>query len=140
MAKKNKRRTKAKSTSKQGAKAGKPPVKRPAASAKPAAKQPTRAGGRRQSWLDENGQKPLIDQYTRQLGTFIEAMADGVIEDSEVKDQEKRVVKLMREVEPTLDDSQHGKVTHLLCELTAYDIMQMLHAMHQQRPQVAFRG
>jgi hypothetical protein len=40
----------------------------------------------------------------------------------------------MKEVEPMLDDKQHAKVTQLLCELTAYDIMQTLHGVQQARP------
>jgi len=31
-------------------------------------------------------------------------------------------------------------VTELLCELTAYDVMQMLHAMQSSRPQTKFKG
>jgi hypothetical protein len=46
----------------------------------------------------------------------------------------------MKEVEPLLDDNQHEKVTRLLCELTAFDIMQMLHTMQQARPKTKFRG
>ena len=41
-------------------------------------------------------------------------------------DQEQRLVALMKEVEPTLNDAQHGQVTKLLCELTAYNVMQTL--------------
>ena len=43
-------------------------------------------------------------------------------------------------VEPLLDEKLHAKVTQLLCELTAYDIMQAVHTMQQARPKTAFRG
>jgi hypothetical protein len=46
----------------------------------------------------------------------------------------------MKEVEPQLDDAVHEKVTRLLCEMTAYNLMQMLHAMQEARPSTAFRG
>jgi len=46
----------------------------------------------------------------------------------------------MKEVEPLLDDEVHGKVTRLLCELTAYDIMQMFASLQQTRPKTQFRG
>jgi hypothetical protein len=46
----------------------------------------------------------------------------------------------MREVEPAMDDDLHEKVTRLLCELTAYDIMQMMHSWEKARPHVEFRG
>jgi hypothetical protein len=94
----------------------------------------------RESWLDEESQKPLLDQYARQLDSFLQAMADGKVEDAEIKAQEARLVKLMKEVEPLLDDNQHEKVTELLCELTAYDLMQMLYQLQQARPRAVFRG
>lgn len=106
------------------------------AAAKPARAKP----GARLRWLDDKSGAPLIERYARQLGTFLEAMADGEVDDSEVKTQEGRIVKLMKVVEPLLDDSLHAKVTQLLCELTAYDIMQILNAMHKARPKVKFRG
>ncbi len=112
----------------------KPAVKRVK---KPAAPPPRK---RASSWLDESSQMPIIERYARQLGSFIEAMADGVIEASELKTQEARLVQLMKDIESKLDDNLHAKVTKLLCELTAYDIMQMLHAMHGQRPQTVFQG
>ena len=48
-------------------------------------------------------------------------MADGVVDANEVTDQEQRVVNLMKEIEPKLDDKMHEQVTRLLCELTAFD-------------------
>lgn len=103
----------------------------PAAASKPA---------KRIKWLDDKSGAPLIEGYARELTTFIEALADGKVEDSEVKDQEARLVKLMKAVEPQLDDKLHSQVTQLLCELTAYDLMQVLNAMWKARPRVTFRG
>jgi len=94
----------------------------------------------RVNWLDEQTQAPLIDQHARKLGTFLEAMADGHIDEQELKAQEARVYTLMKEIEPQLDDVLHAKVTDLLCELTAYDLMQMLQQMQQARPKTKFRG
>jgi hypothetical protein len=74
------------------------------------------------------------------LETFITAMADGRIDEAELKGQEARLVATMKEVEPLLDDALHAKVTRLLCELTAYDMMQLLHSIGQARPQTKFRG
>jgi hypothetical protein len=95
---------------------------------------------KRQSWFDEKTHEPLIEQYARQLDSFITTMADGVVEQREIKEQEERLVKLMQELEPLLDDKQHEKVTRLLCELTAYDLMQTLYTMQQARPKTVFRG
>ena len=94
----------------------------------------------RPSWVDELTQTPLIDDYARQLESFMSAMADGRVDEAEIQSQEKQVVKLLKEIDPQLDDALHAKVTQLLCELTAYAIMQMLHAMEQARPKAVFQG
>jgi hypothetical protein len=94
----------------------------------------------RKSWLDDETQTPLIDTYAKQLGSFIDAMADGKVDEMEVRSQEERVVALMKEVEPQLDDKTHASVTQLLCELTAYNMMQMLQSMHAARPKTQFQG
>jgi hypothetical protein len=94
----------------------------------------------RQSWLDDSSQTPLIDEYTQELSTFIGAMADGRIDGGELKQQEARLIKSLKEVEPQLDDALHAQVTKLLCELTAYNIMQALSALEDSRPRTVFRG
>ncbi len=98
------------------------------------------APAKRQSWFDPKTSKPLIDEYARTLESFVKTMADGIVEPKELKDQEKRIVTLMKEVEPELSDELHGKVTRLLCELTAYDIMQMFASLQQARPKTKFKG
>lgn len=93
----------------------------------------------RTSWFDEKSQAPQIEQYARNLTSFIDALADGKVDEHELKAQEAKLTTLMKEVEPLLDDNLHAKVTQLLCELTAYDLMQMLHEL-QPRRKTAFRG
>lgn len=92
------------------------------------------------SWLDEKTQTPTLDEAARRLESFTAAMADGHIDDSELKSQKARLVKLLKEVEPQLDPALHQKVTELLCELTAYNLMGALHTMQQARPKTVFRG
>lgn len=65
----------------------------------------------RTSWLDADQKSVQIDDYANQLSTFVDAMADGRIDDKELAAQEQRVAKLMKEVEPTLDDATHKKLT-----------------------------
>lgn len=116
----------------------KPSAKRAKKTEKPAAKSRV---ARPSSWLDGDAEVPVIEQSARRLKSFLTAMADGVVEDAEVKAQEKRLVKLMKEIEPTLDDKTHAAVTKLLCELTAYDLMQLMCAMHKAKSQATkFRG
>ncbi len=98
------------------------------------------ASAGRGRWLDDKTQMPLIDQHARKLTSFVAALADGRVDEAEITAQEERVIHLMREIEPLLDDALHAKVTELLCELTAYDLMQTLHQMQQTRPKTIFRG
>lgn len=118
--------------------------KKPARPAKKLAKKKpaAKAGNSRpkMSWLDAESHLPVIERYARRLGPFVEAMADGKIDASEVEAQEKRLVKLMKEVEPTLSPALHEKVTQLLYELTAYNLMHLLNQMDQARPKTTFQG
>jgi len=94
---------------------------------------------KRVSWLGDDD-VPRIDEMARKLDSFLTAMADGRVTTQELQDQEKRLVKLIKEVEPKLDDELHDKVTQLLCELTAYDLMQTLHSIQEAQPRTKFRG
>ena len=92
------------------------------------------------SWFDETLATPLISEQAKKLDSFLAAAADGKVTDAELKDQEARLVKLMKEIEPKLDPTLHAKVTELLCELTAYDMMQVFNLLQQSRPKTAFHG
>jgi len=98
------------------------------------------AASKRTPWLDASTDAPLIAEQAKRLESFVAAMADGRVDASELASQEKRLKEAMKAVEPTLNDEQHREVTRLLCELTAYDIMQLLHTLEQARPKTAFRG
>ena len=119
-----------------------PAKKAPAAAKKKIATKPAAKINSRpkSSWLDAESHAPIIERYARRLGPFVEAMADGKIDASEVQAQEKRLVKLMKEVEPTLSPALHEKVTQLLYELTAYNLMHVLHSIEQVRPKSTFQG
>ena len=94
----------------------------------------------RQSWLDDDAQTTLIDNYASELGSFVDAMADGKVDANELAAQEKRVVELMKALEPQLDDAMHEQVTKLLCELSAFNVMQTLHSLYEARPVTKFQG
>lgn len=93
----------------------------------------------RKSWVDPNTNEPLIDDYAKKMASFMQAFSDGVISEQEISDQEARLVELMREVEPDLDDKTHAKITKLMCELTAFNIMQLVYEMQMSRA-TTFRG
>ncbi len=98
------------------------------------------AGTDHSSWFDEDSDTPMIAEQAKKLDSFLDAIADGKVTDDEIADQEGRLVKLMKEIEPKLDPALHAKVTELLCELTAYDMMQVLNTMQKSRPKTKFRG
>jgi alpha-D-ribose 1-methylphosphonate 5-triphosphate diphosphatase PhnM len=100
----------------------------------------TEAPGPRTAWLDKSTDAPMIGQYAERLGTFLDAMADGRVDAKELEAQETRVVALMKSIEPQLDGALHEDVTHLLCELSAYNIMKTLHELVASAPKTKFRG
>jgi len=92
------------------------------------------------AWFDETSNESVIVEHAKRLDSFLKAIADGKVTDEEVKTQEARVVKLMKELEPQLDAKLHDQVTQLLCEVTAFDMMQSLNMMQSARPVTKFRG
>lgn len=94
---------------------------------------------KRLKWMDDNFETTLIDDYARKLTSFLDAMADGQIDSQELKSQESRLVAIMKEVEPLLNDEQHAKVTQLLCELSAYNVMETLHGVQKMRGKHVWR-
>ena len=91
-------------------------------------------------WFDENSETPIIAEQSRRLDSFLSAVADGRVDNREVQEQEARLVELMKEIEPQLDPGMHDKITRLLCELTAYDMMNVMNMMQAARPTSKFRG
>jgi hypothetical protein len=65
-------------------------------------------------------------------------MADGVIDKKELENQQESLIQAMRAVEGDLNDEQHAKITRLLIELSAYNIMRLLHELQAEKLQRAF--
>jgi hypothetical protein len=91
-------------------------------------------------WFDDTSEAPLLAEYARKLDSFCDAVADGRVTTAELEEQEKRLVGIMKALEPLLSPEAHEKVTELLCEVTAYDLMQALHLAGKSRPKTVFRG
>ena len=92
----------------------------------------------RTSWFDDRAEHPVIQEQVTKLESFINAMADGVVERTEVEGQEQRLSAALKRLEPELSDELHGKVTNVLVELTAYNVMRLLHELHAERARIAF--
>jgi len=91
-------------------------------------------------WFDDKTEAPLLAEYARKLDSFCDAVADGRVTTGELEEQEKRLVGIMKQLEPLLSPEAHEKVTQLLCEVTAYDLMQAMHLAGKSRPKTIFRG
>ena len=87
----------------------------------------------RTDWFDDSRELPIIDEQVHKLSHFVDSMSDGIIEKSELETQQAALVKAMKAVEPELTDAQHAKVTQLLLELSAYNIMRLLHELQTTR-------
>ena len=65
-------------------------------------------------------------------------MADGVVDKEELNAQEQRLVSAMKSLEPKLSAELHAQVTAVPIELTAYNVMRLLHELQTERARVAF--
>jgi hypothetical protein len=92
----------------------------------------------RTSWFDEKAQHPLVQEQVTRLESFTTAMADGVVTKQEVAAQEQRLVAAMKKLESELSDDLHAKVTTVLVELTAYNVMRLLHELQTERARMTF--
>jgi predicted transcriptional regulator len=92
----------------------------------------------RTDWFDDKSEQPLIQEQVSKLESFTDALADGIVTKQELAAQEQRLVAAMKALQPLLDDAQHAEVTRTLVELTAYNVMRLLHELHAERARLAF--
>jgi hypothetical protein len=92
----------------------------------------------RTSWFDDRAEHPVIQEQITKLESFINALADGVVEKRELDGQEQRLTAALKRLEPELSDEVHAKVTNVLVELTAYNVMRLLHELQAERARMAF--
>ena len=92
----------------------------------------------RDSWFDDKAEHPAIQERLSKLESFTSAMADGIVTADELKGQEQRLVAAMKKVEGQLDDAAHAQVTTVMVELTAYNVMRLLHELQSERARLAF--
>ena len=90
------------------------------------------------TWFDERAEHPTLHERVEKLESFTAAMADGVVDKKELEGQEQRLAAAMKALEPKLSDELHGQVTSVLIELTAYNVMRLLHELQTERARVAF--
>jgi hypothetical protein len=92
----------------------------------------------RTSWFDEDAQHPLIHEQIEKLESFTTALADGQVSKQELAGQEQRLGSVLKALEPDLSDALHAKVTTVLVELSAYNVMRLLHELRAEQTRLAF--
>ena len=92
----------------------------------------------RTSWFDDDAQHPLIHEQIEKLESFTSALADGQVSKQELSGQEQRLVAALKALEPELSDELHAKVTTALVELSAYNVMRLLHELRAEQTRLAF--
>ena len=92
----------------------------------------------RTSWFDDKAEHPIIQEQIGRLESFTSALADGVVSKKELTGQEQRLTAALKKLEPELSDELHSRVTTVLIELTAYNVMRVLHELHAERARIAF--
>ena len=92
----------------------------------------------RTSWLDEETELPNLEALVERLDHFTSSLADGLVDTDELKTQQEALVTAMKAVESTLDDATHAAVTRVLAEMTAFNIMTVLHELTAERARLAF--
>ena len=90
----------------------------------------------RTSWFDETGHEAIQERASK-LESFTSALADGAVSKQELTGQEQRLVAAMKTLEPELSDDLHAKVTNVLVELTAYNVMRLLHELQSERARMS---
>jgi hypothetical protein len=92
----------------------------------------------RTSWFDDKAEHPVIQEQLVKLESFTSALADGVVSKKELDSQEQRLTAAMKKLESELSDELHSKITTVFVELTAYNVMRVLHELQAERARIAF--
>ena len=92
----------------------------------------------RSSWFDDKAGHPVFQEQVEKLDSFTSALADGRVSKQELDGQEQRLVAAMKALEPALNDAQHAQATTVFVELTAYNIMRLLHELQAERMRLSF--
>jgi predicted transcriptional regulator len=94
----------------------------------------------RTSWFDDKAVHPVIQERVQKLESFTRAMADGVVSSQELQAQSDRLTAAMKTLEGHLSDEAHAQVTTVLVELSAYNVMRVLHELQAQHARTVFGG
>ncbi|OGO04288.1 MAG: hypothetical protein A2Y73_04120 [Chloroflexi bacterium RBG_13_56_8] len=71
----------------------------------------------RSRWFDPETSEMNFMLYMEQMESWQQALADGVVEPEELRQQSERVAELLRALEPKLNEELHEEVTNILYEM-----------------------
>ena len=74
-------------------------------------------------WFDPASNQMLFNRYLTQMDSWQQALADGVIEASEVAVQAEKVSDMLRALEPKLSTEIHAELTNILYEWAVLQAM-----------------
>lgn len=70
----------------------------------------------RKSWFDPESNEIMFSKYIEQMESWQVALADGVIEPGEVRQQAQKVAEMLRALESKLSDELHEELTNIFYE------------------------
>jgi hypothetical protein len=76
------------------------------------------------SWFDQETGSILLSEYFQRMDSWQRAMADGKITAEEIRDQSSKVIELLKEVEPMVNEAEHQLITEALYEMAVLQAMQ----------------
>jgi hypothetical protein len=76
------------------------------------------------SWFDQEKGPLYLSEYFQRMGSWQQAIADNRITPEEIRDQASRVIALLKEVEPLVNETEHQVITETLYEMAVLQAMQ----------------
>ncbi|MCA9791633.1 MAG: hypothetical protein KC910_07545 [Candidatus Eremiobacteraeota bacterium] len=81
----------------------------------------------RDGWFDGKGFDLHRDEFLEHHAGWQKYIEDGEITADEILEQETRIVEMLRDIEPTLDDKTHAVLTKTLLEYEVLVNMALIH-------------
>jgi len=72
----------------------------------------------REPWFDSESSELIFARYVEKMESWQNALADGVVQPEEVRQQSQRVTDMLRALEPKLSDELHEDLTKIFYELS----------------------
>jgi hypothetical protein len=76
------------------------------------------------SWFDQEKGPLYLSEYFQRMDSWQQAIADNRITPEEIRDQASRVIALLKEVEPLVNETEHQVITETLYEMAVLQAMQ----------------